>query len=90
MREYQIFFKNGKTQDFSCEGKKDLIEKLFEGDEDKLIAEVKLLKWESGAMFYSEDPSEAKVNSQITTADTNPYQWRNQADEDSDKKAEDT
>lgn len=80
MRDYQIFYKNGTAKNYQCEGKKDLIDQLFEGDEKQLIARVKLLKWESANMFYSEDPSEAKVDSQITTADANPYGWRNEGD----------
>jgi hypothetical protein len=80
MREYVIHYKNGDSKDFKCEGRADLINKLFNGDEEKLKAEVKLLKWESANMFFSEDPSIGKVDSQITTADANPYGWRNEGD----------
>ncbi len=82
MREYQIYYKSGDAKEFSCEGRADLINKLFDGDEEKLIEEVKLLKWETSAMFFSEDPATGKVDSQITTADSNPYGWRNEGDLD--------
>lgn len=80
MREYQIHYKNGETKDFNCEGRKDLIDRLFDGDEEKLKAQVQLLRWETSAMFFSEDPASGKVESQITTADSNPYGWRNEGD----------
>ncbi|WP_144606275.1 hypothetical protein [Algoriphagus algorifonticola] len=76
MREYQIHYKNGKTKQIQFAGREDLLKKLFDGDEEKLKAEVNLLRWESSAMFFTEDPQTGKVESQITTADTNPYGWR--------------
>ncbi len=80
MREYQIHYKNGKTEYVTCEGRDDLLEKIFDGDEEKLKDEVKMLRWKSSTMFFTEDPQTGKVESQITTADTNPYGWRREGE----------
>lgn len=79
MREYEVFYKDGTTVNCNAEDQKDLVRKLFAGDEQELINKVKLLKWSTGTMLYTQDPAEEKINSEITTADTNPYGWRNES-----------
>lgn len=86
MREYEIFYKNGETKNCQAEDKKDLIEKMFEGDEEVLLETVKLLKWSTGTMLYTQDPAQDKINSEITTADANPYGWRNEGELKHDSK----
>jgi hypothetical protein len=86
MREYQVFYKDGTTVDCNAADKKDLIEQLFEGKEAILLEKVKLLKWTTGTMVYTQDPAEEKIDSEITTADANPYGWRNEGGIDHDPK----
>ncbi|ADR21501.1 hypothetical protein MATR_08700 [Marivirga tractuosa] len=80
MREYEVFYKDGTTVNCSAEDKTDLIKQLFGGSDNKFIDEVKLLKWTTGAMVYTQDPSHNKIDSEITTADANPYGWRNEGE----------
>ncbi|WKV13950.1 hypothetical protein [Marivirga harenae] len=79
MREYEVFYKDGTTVNCSAEDRKNLADQLFHGNDDELIDKVKLLKWSTGAMIYTQDPAEEKINSEITTADANPYGWRNES-----------
>jgi hypothetical protein len=78
MREYEVFYKDGTTVNCEATDQRDLIDQLFEGKEEKLKEKVKLLKWSTGTMIYTQDPTEDKINSEITTADANPYGWRNE------------
>jgi hypothetical protein len=78
MREYEVFYKDGNTVNCSAADRKELAQQLFNGNEKELIEKVKLLKWSTGAMVYTQDPAEEKINSEITTADANPYGWRNE------------
>ncbi len=78
MRDYEVFYKNGTVENCSAADHTELADKLFDGKEEELINQVKLLKWSTGAMIYTQDPAEDKINSEITTADTNPYGWRNE------------
>ncbi|WP_375580604.1 hypothetical protein ABWH96_06125 [Marivirga tractuosa] len=78
MREYEVFYKDGTTVNCNAADKNDMVDQLFNGNEKELIEKVKLLKWSTGAMVYTQDPAEEKINSEITTADANPYGWRNE------------
>lgn len=78
MREYEVFYKDGTTVICNAADKKDLVNQLFDGKENKMIEEVKLLKWATGTMVYTQDPSKDKIDSEMTTADANPYGWRNE------------
>ena len=78
MRDYTIHYHDGHTQDIEVADKKELIEKLFNGDEEKFKQEVDRLRWQSANMFYTEDIDSGEVTSEITTADANPYGWRNE------------
>jgi len=82
MRDYTVHFHNGDTKDLEVADKKELIEILFDGSEEKFKEEVDMLKWQSANMFFTEEVSSGKVNSEITTADANPYGWRNEGDLD--------
>jgi hypothetical protein len=82
MREYEIFYKDGTTANCDAADQNDLVDQLFDGNEKELIDKVKLLKWSTLTMMYTKDPAEEKINSQITTADANPYGWRNEGDID--------
>lgn len=79
MREYEVYYKDGTTINCNAADKKDLVNQLFNGEEKALINKVKLLKWSTGTMVYTQDPAEEKINAEITTADTNPYGWRNES-----------
>ena len=78
MREYEVFFKDGTTVNCNAADKNDLVEQLFNGKENELLERVKLLKLTTGTMVYTQDPAEEKINAEITTADANPYGWRNE------------
>jgi hypothetical protein len=78
MREYEVFYKDGTTVNCNAADKNDMVDQLFNGNEKELIEKVKLLKWSTGAMVYTQDPAKEKINSEITTADANPYGWRNE------------
>ncbi|MDX1373693.1 MAG: hypothetical protein R3321_14565 [Nitrososphaeraceae archaeon] len=78
MRDYTIHYKDGHTEEIEVAGKKELIDKLFNGDEDKFKSEVVMLRWQSSNMFFTEDVTKGTINSEITTADANPYGWRNE------------
>ncbi|SMG46008.1 hypothetical protein SAMN05661096_03208 [Marivirga sericea] len=80
MREYEVFYKDGSTVNCDANDQQDLLDQLFDGKEEKLIEKVKLLRWSTGTMIYTKDPAKEKINSEITTADANPYGWRNEGD----------
>ena len=80
MRDYTINYKDGKTKEIEVVDKSELIEILFEGSEKKLKAEVKSLQWRTLTLFFVEDVATGDIQSQMVTADTNPYGWRNEAD----------
>ena len=78
MRDYTIHYKDGHTANIEVADKKELIEILFNGEEEKLKEQVEMLRWETANMYFSEEVHSGKVTSQITTADANPYGWRNE------------
>jgi len=80
MRDYTVHYNNGDSKQLEVADKKELIEILFSGDEQKFKSEVKLLKWKTADMFYTEEVDTGKVSSALHTADANPYGWRNEGD----------
>ncbi len=80
MRHYTIHYKDGSTEDIEVAGRKELIDTLFGGSEDTMKEKVETLRWQSANMFFNEDVASGKIDSQITTADANPYGWRNEGD----------
>ncbi|MEM9857433.1 MAG: hypothetical protein AAF843_08760 [Bacteroidota bacterium] len=83
MREYEVCYKDGTSQEIEVADRKELVNRLFNGSEDKLKNQVVLLKWQTANMFFTEDVASGKIESQITTADVNPYGWRNEVEGDS-------
>lgn len=78
MRDYSVHYKNGEVKEIEVTGRKDLLDTLFQGSEDRLKAEVSMLKWKTANMFFTENVAAGKIDSEITTADANPYGWRNE------------
>ena len=78
MRDYSVHYKNGEVTEVEVSGREELVKVLFNGSEAKLKDEVELLRWQSTTMVYTEDVATGKIDSEITTADTNPYGWRNE------------
>ncbi|MFZ6052493.1 hypothetical protein [Halocola ammonii] len=76
MTDYTIIYKDGKTEQLECAGKKELIEILFDGQEKSFKDKVSSLKWSTISMRYIEDVETGKIDSEITSADVNPYGWR--------------
>ncbi len=79
MRDYQVHFKDGTTKEIEVGGRKELIDLLFNGSEQKLKDKVSMLTWGSVNMSFSENVQSGKVESTITTADVNPYGWRSES-----------
>jgi len=77
MKEYTVFFHNGDERKISCSGKKELVKIVSDGDEKLFKEKVDRIIWSTTAMHYVEDVKTNTVNSQITSADVNPYGWRN-------------
>ena len=77
MNDYTVIYKDGKTKELECAGKKELIEILFDGQENIFKDTVAKLKWSTISMRYIEDVATGKIDSEITSADVNPYGWRN-------------
>ncbi len=82
MRDYTIHFKDGHTESMEVAEKQELIEVLFDGDEDQFRSKVETLRWQSANMFFKEDVETGEIDSQITTADANPYGWRNEGNKE--------
>ncbi|WP_338793034.1 hypothetical protein V9L05_11885 [Bernardetia sp. Wsw4-3y2] len=76
-----VVYKNGETKDLEAQNKADLIVEYFEGNRQKFKDEVKLIRWQQGTVSYSEDIENGEIDENIATADTNPYGWRNEANE---------
>ncbi|WP_424961756.1 hypothetical protein [Ekhidna sp.] len=77
MKEYTIIYRNRQSEEVAAHGKSDLIKHHFDGDEDKFKNEVEKLVWNELSMQCVLDVSKDKVQSQLFTADVNPYGWRN-------------
>lgn len=78
MKEYRVIYKGlKKSEEVMVPDKKALIRVLFDGDETKFRSEVKSLVWSTCGMQYVEDIQNEKIHAEITTADVNPYGWRN-------------
>ena len=77
MTEFTIIYHSGKSEVIECAGKSDLIKQHFSGDEAKFKKEVSRLLWSTLTMRYTEEIGSGEVNAEITSADVNPYGWRN-------------
>ena len=77
MKEYLIVYKNGETTKVNCADKESLVDEYFEGDKEKFKNEVERLIWSSLSIHYVEDVQKEEIDTEITTADVNPYGWRN-------------
>ncbi len=75
-----VVYKNGETKDLEAQNKADLLITHFEGNEQKFKDEVKLIRWQQGTVSYTEDVEKGEMDENIATADTNPYGWRNEAE----------
>ncbi|MDX1628232.1 MAG: hypothetical protein R3345_06000 [Fulvivirga sp.] len=77
MKEYTVIYKSGKSEVIECADKESLIRHHFNDDEDRFKNEVTRLLWSTLTMRYTEDVGSGEVNAEITSADVNPYGWRN-------------
>ena len=69
MKEYTLFYKDGKIEAVFFPDKKSLIEDHFNGSIDQFKADVTRLRWETLSMRYDEDVLTGKINAEMTTAD---------------------
>ena len=76
MRDYTIIYKDGTSKNIECADKSDLIKELFDGSEEKFKEKVVRLMWNTLTMRYVEDVASSEVNAELTSADVNPYGWR--------------
>ncbi len=76
MKEYTVVYKDGSTKEIACQDKADLINNHFENSEEKFKNEVVRLMWNTLTMRYVEDVAAGKVNAELSSADVNPYGWR--------------
>ncbi len=73
MRDYRVSYVDGKSERIEVVDKTELIERLFDGSEERFKELVSVLEWRSANMFFAEDVATGKIDSQIITADINPY-----------------
>ncbi|MTI21163.1 hypothetical protein E1176_09045 [Fulvivirga sp. RKSG066] len=76
MREYTIVYKSGKSEMIECADKAELIKYHFANDKTKFKNEVSRLMWNTLTMRYVEDIASEKIDAEISSADINPYGWR--------------
>ena len=76
-----VVYKNGETKDLEAQNKADLIAEYFGGSEETFKEKVKLMRWQQGTVSYTEDVENNRIDENIATADTNPYGWRNEAEQ---------
>ncbi len=77
MKEFTVIYRNGDSKTINAPDKSVLIQDHFEGDQKKFRNEVSRLIWSSLSMHFVEDIDSKQKHAEITTADVNPYGWRN-------------
>ena len=78
MKEYTVVYKGTrKSEMIMVPDKKTLIQEMYNGDVRKFKEEVQSLQWSTTSMHYVEDVQSEKIHAEITSADVNPYGWRN-------------
>ncbi|MEP0986447.1 hypothetical protein [Ekhidna sp.] len=77
MKEYTIIYKNKPSEVVAAAGRLDLIKIQFDGDENRFKQDVKKLVWDELSMQCVLDIASDQINAQLSTADINPYGWRN-------------
>ncbi len=77
MKDYTIYYKNGNNELVTYQDKATLIKTHFNGNIHKFKREVARLTWQTLTMQYIEDVQNGECHAQLSTADINPYGWRN-------------
>ena len=77
MKEFTVIFRSGNSKKITSPDKPTLIKEHFNNNEEHFTKEVSRLMWSSLSMHYVEDIDSQESHAQITTADVNPYGWRN-------------
>lgn len=76
MKEYTIIYKDSTTRDVQVTDKAELIREHFGGSEEEFKKQVSFLKWSELSMQCTLDTTTGKITSEISSADVNPYGWR--------------
>lgn len=88
MPTFFVTLKNDESKELEAFSRADLVEQHFGGDEAKLKAEAKLIRWHHNTIQFSENLETGKTDQEVSTADANPYGWREQGDKnDTDSKS---
>lgn len=88
MPTFFVTFNDDETKEYEAFSRSDLIEKHFGGDEARLKEEAKLLRFHHNTVQHTEDLKKGESDQEISSADTNPYGWREKGDKtDTDTKS---
>ncbi|MCC5920462.1 MAG: hypothetical protein LAT68_09795 [Cyclobacteriaceae bacterium] len=82
---FNILLKTNEEVKYSAPNREELLRVAFDGDEDKFRSHVEKVMWVEKGLQTTEIVETGEIKRQVVGADTNPYGWRNEVDDQSEQ-----
>ena len=84
MPTFTVTYKNGEAEDLEAFSRDDLIKQHFDDSDSHLKKKVKMITWHHNTIQFVEDVETGQIDKEVSTADANPYGWREKGDSEDD------